>query len=123
MNKMIHCIAGIGLAMSTAYAIAQQKPVVVDGNVWMNASTETRKAFLAGANSMISLEMAYARKKDTQPPAAGTAFQAATGEMTLDEMSERITRWYQSNPERRHMPVLGAAWIDMVSPGAAKPVK
>lgn len=120
MKKVIHCIVGAVLTMSVAGAMAQQKPVVVDGNVWLNASAESRKAFLAGANSMIALEMAYARKKGTQPPAAGTAFHDATGEITLDDMSERITRWYQDHPERRQMPVLGAAWLDMVSPGAGK---
>jgi hypothetical protein len=123
MNNMTHCIAGISIAIFAASVMAQQKPVVIDGNLWMSSSAEARKAFLAGANSMISLEMAYASKKGTQPPTAGTAFHAATGSMTLDEMSNRITRWYENNPNRRNLPVLGAAWIDMVSPSAGKPAQ
>jgi hypothetical protein len=123
MNKLIRCIAGLSIAISAASAMAQQKPVVIDGNLWLSSSAETRKAFLAGANSMIAVEMAYAGKKGTQLPAAGTAFHAATGKMSLDEMSSRITRWYENNPNRRNLPVLGAAWIDMVSPTVSKPAQ
>jgi hypothetical protein len=123
MNKLVHCIAGVGIAISVASAMAQQKPVVIDGNLWLQSSAESRKAFLVGAESMIAMEMAYASKKGTQPPTAGTAFHAATGSMTLDEISNRITRWYENNPDRRSMPVLGAAWLDMVSPPAGKPAR
>lgn len=123
MNKLVHYTVGIGLILCHAYAGAQQPSVVVDGNVWMNASTETKKAFLAGANSMIALEMAYARKKGTTPSVAATTFHAATEKITLDEMSNRITSWYENNPNRRELPVLGAAWIDMVSPSTGKPAQ
>ncbi len=39
--------------------------------------------------------------------------------MTLDQISERITRWYEANPGRRNVPVMGVIWFEIVVPGGA----
>lgn len=106
-------------AVALAPAWAQRKPVVVDGELWLRSTPEVRKAFLVGAANMIDLETAYAKKKGTPPPVAGPMAGQALQGMTLDQISNRVTRWYEMNPGRRTLPVLGVVWIDMVSPGAA----
>jgi hypothetical protein len=75
-----------------------------------------RKAFLIGADSMIALETAYAKKKGTPPPVAGAMTAKALDGLTLHQVSSRITRWYETNPGRRNVPVMGVIWIDMVTP-------
>lgn len=108
------------LALLHAPAWAQRAPIVVDGDRWLNSSPSERKAFLVGAANMITLESAYSTRKGTPAPAAGAMAAKALDEMTLDQVSNRITRWYESNPSRHNVPVLGVVWIDMVQPGAAR---
>jgi hypothetical protein len=106
------------VVLSTS-AWAQANPPVIDGTLWMNSSAEVRKAFLLGAGNMISLESTYSKKKGTAPPTAGAMVAGALDDMTLDQVSGRITRWYTANPGRRNMPVMGVLWMDMVQPASA----
>jgi hypothetical protein len=109
----IALLAGL---MVSVPAAAQQ--VVVDGEMWLRSSPEIRKAFLVGAGNMIALEKAYATRKGTAQPAAGAMAGKAVEGMSLDQLSERITRWYQTNPQRHDVPVMGVIWIDLVKPAA-----
>ena len=43
---------------------------------------------------------AYSKKKGTPPPVAGTMAAKAWTGLTLHEASNRITRWYEANPDR-----------------------
>jgi hypothetical protein len=86
----------------------------------MNSSLEVRKAFLVGAGNMITLESAYLKKKGAPAPVAGVSMTAALDSLTLDEISGRVSRWYEANPGRRNMPVMGVIWIDMVDPDAGR---
>jgi hypothetical protein len=90
--------------------------VVAQGNRWLQSSPEERKAFIVGASNMMALESAYARKKGTPSPLAGTRAATALEHMTLDQISDRITRWYQANPGRRQTPVIGVLWTELVEP-------
>lgn len=99
---------------------SQQKAPVIDGNLWLSSTAEVRKAFLVGAVSMLALEAAYSKKKGTPPAAAGSMTAKALDELTLDEVSDRITRWYEANSARRNVPVMGVIWIDMVQPRSMK---
>jgi hypothetical protein len=98
---------------------AQSAPAAVDGTMWLNSSNEIRKAFLVGAANMLAMEEAYSKKKGTPVPEAGAMAHKAVAGMTLDDVSGRITRWYEANPGRRNMPVMGVIWLDLVKPPAA----
>jgi hypothetical protein len=100
--------------------VASEKTIVVDGELWLRSSPETRKAFLVGAGNMMALETAYSRKKGTPPPVAGAMAGKALDGLTLDQISSRVTRWYEGNPGRRNMPVMGVIWVDMVDAGAGR---
>jgi hypothetical protein len=50
---------------------------------------------------------------------AGILATAALDPLTLDQVSSRISRWYEVNPARRNMPVIGVLWVDMVQPASA----
>jgi hypothetical protein len=90
--------------------------VVAQGNRWLQSSPQERKAFLIGASNMMALEAAYARKRGTPSPLAGSKAGAALEHMTLDQISDRITRWYEANPGRRQTPVIGVLWSELVEP-------
>ena len=121
-RKLIELIATVCFVASLGgSAVAQDAAqVVADGTRWMQSSPEERKAFIIGAANMMALESAYARKKGTTPPLAGTKAAAALENMTLDQITDRITRWYEANPGRRATPVIGVIWMDMVEPVASR---
>lgn len=121
-RKLIDLVATLCLVASVAVPAAAQEGarVVANGTRWLQSSPEERKAFIIGASNMMALESAYAKKKGTQAPLAGTKAAAALEHMTLDQMTDRITRWYDANPSRRGTPVIAVIWMDMVEPDTTK---
>jgi hypothetical protein len=121
-RKLIDLVASMCLVASVAVPAAAQEAarVVADGTMWMQSPPEERKAFLIGAANMMALESSYARRRGTPPPLAGTKASAALEHMTLDEITDRVTRWYEANPGRRATPVIGVIWMDIVEPGVAR---
>jgi hypothetical protein len=123
-RKLIEFAAAVCLAASLAVPAAAQEPaptqVIADGTLWMQSTPDVRKAFIIGAGNMMALEATYSKKRGTPPPLAGTRAASAMEHMTLDEVSDRITRWYDANPGRRTMPVIGVIWMDLVEPGVAR---
>lgn len=99
-----------------APAWAQSDRARVDGDAWLASTPEIRKAFLVGASSMMALERAYARRRGTEPSVPASRTAAALEDLTLDQISERITRWYETHPDRRRMPVMAVIWVDIVNP-------
>jgi hypothetical protein len=69
---------------------------------------------------MMALEAEYAKKKGTPAPLAGSKAAAAMENLTIDQISDRITRWYAANPARRTVPVIGVIWMDMVVPDSSR---
>jgi hypothetical protein len=121
-RKLFDLVATVCLVASLAVPAAAQEAarVVADGTMWLQSPTEERRAFLVGAANMMALESSYAKKRGTPPPLAGTQASAALEHMTLDQITDRITRWYEANPGRRATPVIGVIWMDIVEPTAAR---
>jgi hypothetical protein len=121
-RKLIDLLAVVFLIASVAVPAGTQEGarVVADGTLWMESTPQERKAFILGAHSMMALEATYAKKRGTPAPLAGTKAAIALDQMSLDEITDRITNWYKANPGRRAMPVIGVIWKDMVEPDTAK---
>ena len=110
-------IAAIAAAAVPAVAQTKASPLVVDGNDWMNSSQPERRAFLVGVGNMIVAEEAYARKKNVASAPVSAAITKAVQNMKLGDIEARITRWYEANPGKRSMPVMGVVWSDIVRGG------
>jgi hypothetical protein len=118
-SKLLERLLAVSLSIAlSAPAWALTTPLVIDGDLWMSSSLEVRKAFLVGVSNMITLESAYSKKKDTPAPVAGALMTTALDGLTLDEISSRVSKWYEANPGRRNMPVTGVIWVDMVKPAS-----
>lgn len=119
-RMLLACLAFVAIAAGAAtQSYAQNAPGIVDGKHWLASSMETRKAFLLGAGNMIALEAAYSKKRGTQAPPVGMMAVKAVDGMTLDQLADRITRWYERNPTRQATPVMAVVWLDIVSPRTA----
>lgn len=119
----MHTLAGLFVAFALALGLAmpapvaaQSSPPVVAGKLWLESSPEVRRAFLLGAANMIALEKAHASRMETPPSTAAAEAEGALRALSLDQLSERITRWYQANPGRQDVPVMGVVWLDVVKP-------
>lgn len=88
--------------------------IVVDGTDWMESTSIQRQAFLVGIANMIVAETAWAKRHGAVTPAVSEKITAAVSDMTLDEIEARISRWYEANPDRMGMPVMGVVWKDIV---------
>lgn len=91
-----------------------RSPIVVDGNGWMAASADERRAFLIGMANMIVAENAYAQRRNQDAPGAGSRITETLRSMNLWQVSERITAWYGAHPDKMGMPVMGVIWRDLV---------
>lgn len=87
----------------------------------MKSSSSERRAFLIGVGNMISAEGAYARRFGSTAPPAGARITQATQNLKLPDVEARITRWYEANPARMSMPVMGVIWQDIVKPTMPNP--
>jgi Na+-transporting NADH:ubiquinone oxidoreductase subunit NqrB len=106
-------LVGACIAAAAAQVIARES-IVVDGSHWMNASAAERRAFLIGVGNMIVAETAYAKKNGRDGQTAGALITKAVADMKLPQIEARITRWYETNPGKLSMPVMGVVWNDMV---------
>lgn len=110
------CVLGVSGAAQQARADeGEQAPrIVVDGSDWMESTSIQRQAFLVGVANMIVAEVAYAKRHGKEMPPVSDRVTRAVSDMKLAEIEERITRWYQTNPDRTAMPVMGVVWKDIV---------
>lgn len=115
MNGLKGWIVLACIALATGQAMAQErKSIVADGKQWMSASASERRAFLIGVGNMIAAEMAYAKKTGRETQTASALITKGVGDLKLPDIEARITRWYEANPGRLAMPVLGVVWQDLV---------
>ncbi|WP_144639326.1 hypothetical protein [Bordetella genomosp. 13] len=100
--------------VTTATGKPARSPIVVDGKGWLAATAEERRAFLIGMANMIVAEAAYAKRNNAAAPGAGTKITETLQTMNLWQASERITTWYNANPDKLGAPVMGVVWRDLV---------
>lgn len=118
MKTIRSVIAGLMLAALAGGAWAQAS--VIDGDAWLQSTERERMAFVVGVLNMIAVEKAYAERKGMPEPPAGARFAQQTGHLTVEQVAERITRWYQSHPDEQKTPVMKVVWLDMVRAGVAR---
>ena len=127
MSRWKSALAGTALllalgAFGAATPVAADELKQVNGTHWSDASTTEKRAYLIGVANMLDAEWAYALK--TAPDTARKTLSERTGQalkdLTIDNMMERIDRWYGSNPARLDTPVIAVIWLDMVKPATGQ---
>lgn len=117
MTQWKQILAGVALValLAPPAALAQKtNTLVIDGNDWVSASPDERRAFLVGAANIIIAEGAYAKRRNLAPAPVSERITRATQNMKIADIEARITRWYAANPGKLATPVLGVVWQDIV---------
>jgi hypothetical protein len=117
MRQWKQLLAGAAMAvlLVPGAALAQKaSTLVVDGDDWMSATADERRAFLVGAANLIIAENAYAKRRNVAPAPVSDSLTKATQNLKISDIEARITRWYEANPGRRATPVMGVVWQDLV---------
>ena len=101
-------------AQASASSTSSTPSIVVDGTDWMESNADERRAFLVGVANMIVAEGAYAKRHASEMPIVSDRIVKAVANLKLADIEARITRWYETNPTKRSMPVMGVIWQDIV---------
>ena len=112
------CVAA-SLSFAALGAAAQGMPIA-DGTHWMASSDAEKTAFVIGVANTLALELAYATKTGKTDLSAGDRASKVLANVSIADVSSRITAWYRANPGRMNMPVVGVIWVDMVKPKLAQ---
>ena len=124
MSKRVSFSVRAGLAVACAALLvplaagAAEDLPFVDGPMWKTSAGPVKRAYLIGIANYMNVEYAYQTKfgppKDDETTVQ--RFYEGVDDITLDEVVERIDRWYQTHPTQRDMTVLEVIWLDMVEP-------
>lgn len=119
MKAIRYIVAGLMLTAAAGGAWAQADSLI-NGKAWLQSTERERMAFIVGVTSMIAVEKAYAERKGTPQPPAGERLAQRMGDLTVEQIADRITRWYEANPDRHETPVMKAVWLEIVRSGTAR---
>lgn len=140
MKKIFAVLLGMAmLSMGATQTLAADAAAVPTGNpieqltgeIWMNSSSDIKKALLFGVDCAISIEHAVAerlqevnkadrRKKATAPVSTLSPFEQgwskAFKNVPRGEIVENIDTWYAENPDKKQRPVFDVIWYELVMP-------
>lgn len=98
------------LAISTMAAPAAAQVRQVDGNLWMESTTEQKQAYLVGVVNVLSVNQALRQKRGTADASDPLSrYLAAADRQSIAQMQASLDSYY-ANSANRSVPVLGALW-------------
>lgn len=109
-EKRLGLAAAACLAISTMAAPAAAEIRQVDGNLWMESTTEQKQAYLVGVVNMLSVNQALRQKRGTADASDPLSrYLAAADRQSIAQMQASLDSYY-ANSANRSVPVLGALW-------------
>ncbi|WP_243366404.1 hypothetical protein [Fundidesulfovibrio soli] len=123
MKKNISALAVmLAIAITTYHSpcFAQEKtshPAPdVDGQTWMSSTEPEKKAFLLGAGSALVLEYHLRDKHSEEPSRFVKGWVDGLKDMSWSELSNKLTRYYKSNPDKMNRHVFEVVWHEIILP-------
>ncbi len=109
------------LCMTTALNAAQYDPdlVLVTGEHWLPSSMEQKNAYLFGIGNMIELEQAMHGEdapSEVQSRSMIPVLVQGLKAYSFAEVREKLSQWYEQNPDQRNRPVLEVLYIELALP-------
>lgn len=90
---------------------------IVDGVLWSKSTTLGKHAYLIGVSNLLEVEYAYQKRNDRPPSDSQSIVRRlfeSTADLSLDQMTGRVDRWYRNHPDQLEKAVLDVIWLDMV---------
>lgn len=120
--RVLLAVAWIMLAAFAADARDEDEDLgFVNGKTWLESSTGEKLSYLVGIGNLMNVEYAY-QQKSGDPPSNEQSIMPrlykALADVSLDELENRIDRWYESHPKEKNKPVVSVIWIELVEPEA-----
>lgn len=112
-------LAGIILLSENAcfaQQAAEQPAPDVDGKVWMNSTSQEKKAFLFGAGSALVIEFHLRDKHSELPSKFVRGWVEGLKNMSWTDLSNKIDAYYQQNPDKITRNVFDVIWHDIIAP-------
>ena len=111
------------LFMATVLSAAQENPdlVLVTGEHWLPSSLEQKNAYLFGVGNMIEIEQAMQGEDPPGEVASRSMIPVLVkglSHLSLADVREALSRWYESNPDGVNRPVLEVLYIEIALPNS-----
>jgi len=122
MNIFLRFAAAVlTLSMATALSAAQDDPdlVLVTGEHWAPSSLEQKNAFLFGVGNVIEIEQAMQGDNPSSEILSSSMIPVLVkglSPMSLRDVREALSDWYESHPEQIKRPVLEVLYIEIALP-------
>lgn len=110
-SRRLGVLAAACMAVSAFAAPAQAEIRQVDGNLWMESTTEQKQAYLVGVINVLAVNQALREKRGTADASDPLArYLAAADTQSIEQLQRRLDSWYASSTSNLSVPVLGALW-------------
>ena len=109
-------IGSVACAQTTAPP--QRETPVMSGTTWQQLNTDEKIAFIWGVGQLAAVERYWASKKgDTD--VLGYRFAQGIAGVPMNDIVQRVNRYYESNPDQLDKPVLRVVWETVAKPNIA----
>ncbi len=117
-NLFMMLLAGMLLLSAVPAMSAQTTENVpeLDGTLWMQSTSDEKRAFLYGAGSAIAVEYNVRTRHDEQPSRFVQGWVDAFNDKTWPQLEREIDQYYINNPTRMNEHVLHVMWNNMIKP-------
>ncbi len=113
ITALLTITLSLGGLLTPLIAVAEIR--VVDGHLWKSSTDGEKKAYLIGIANTVAVSQALDAKHNmTNPEGAMHRMDSALDADTINTAVDKIDAWYDANPSREGVPVIGVIWMHMV---------
>ncbi len=113
---MMLCAMILLLAANSALSEDAMLAADVDGAIWMQSSSDEKRAFLYGAGSAFVLEYYIRTKHDEKPSKFIQGWVDVFKDQTWSQVEMAVNEYYMKNPDKMNEHVFHAMWYNMIKP-------
>lgn len=113
----VSLLIGSAAGAQTA-APPQRETPVMSGAAWQQLGPDEKVAFIWGVGQFAAVEREWAEKKgDTD--VLGYRFAQGIAGVPMNDIVQRVNRYYENNPDQLGKPVLRVVWETVAKPNLA----
>lgn len=118
MPLLAMVLLAAGLCLGAGPGWTQEKAAApdVDGHVWMDSTSQEKRAFLFGAGSAFVLEYFIRTKHGEQPSRFVQGWVEVLKDQKWPDLEKALDRYYTDNPDKINEHVFHVIWHQMIEP-------
>ena len=90
------------------------------GTLWQESTQNEKMALIYGMASVVAIEQTIADRQKTKPTPFVSSWTKALGNVTPQNIVEKIDSWYATHPNELDRSVFNVLWYEFIAPGTTK---